>query len=245
MKYLSSVSLSLLAFAITYGSQTTFGQPAGGENLIVRKTDDFILTGSGSADNWSATEWIDLPQRNSRDSFRGFDTRLKLMYSDTGLYFLFSCDDQILTSTMNEDFMKLWKEDVVEVFLWPDVNDPLYFEYELSPLNYELPLLISNEQGDLARWMPFMYEADRQTRHLTAVEGGRKESGASITKWSAEFFIPYKLLRPLNNIQPSSGTIWRANFYRVDYDEGSIRYIWKAIESSFHEPDKFGIIVFE
>ena len=149
-----------------------------------------------------------------------------------------------MTATIHADFMDLWKEDVVEVFLQTD-QDPLYFEYEISPLNYELPILISNNKGDLARWQPFHYDADRKTRHATAVQGGEKKTNAVVSGWTADFFIPYKLLRPLNNIQPGPGTKWKANFYRVDYDNGEASWSWQPTDKSFHEYEKFGTLLFE
>jgi hypothetical protein len=52
--------------------------------------------------------------------------------------------DQVLTATLQEDFLDLWKEDVFEFFLWPDERQTVYFEYEISPLGVELPILIPN-----------------------------------------------------------------------------------------------------
>jgi hypothetical protein len=150
---------------------------------------------------------------------------------------------------MNSDFMDLWKEDVVEVFLWTDEISPVYFEYEISPLNYELPILISNftsnQKEDLVRWQPFHYDPDRKTRHATAVEGGEKKSNAKITGWTAEVFIPYKLLRPLKNISPKAGTKWRTNLYRMDYDNKRASWSWQLTSKSFHEYQNFGILVFD
>ena len=37
--------------------------------------------------------------------------------------------------------------DVFEVFLWTDEKQPIYFEYEISPLGYELPILVPNFGG--------------------------------------------------------------------------------------------------
>lgn len=131
--------------------------------IRVKKCADFAVTGDGSSPAWQNTDWIDLPQRSAGGPT--LDTRFKVLYSDSGMYFLFHNEDRKITSTMNADFMDLWKEDVVELFLWPDESMPAYFEYELSPMNYELPLLISNEEGNLTRWMPFHYESDRKTQH--------------------------------------------------------------------------------
>ena len=111
--------------------------------------------------------------------------------------------------------MDLWNEDVFEVFLWTDERYPVYFEYEISPLNHELPILIPNFGGQFLGWRPWHYERDRATRKATSIIGGPKQSGAAIEGWRAEFFFPYALLRPLQNVPPKPGTHWRANFYRM------------------------------
>jgi Carbohydrate family 9 binding domain-like len=214
------------------------------EILKVKRCPDFKVTGNGSNECWTKTGWMDItPRQISRGET--LTTKVKVLYSETGTYFLFDCQDRKLTATMNADFMDLWKEDVVEVFLWPDQDFPVYFEYEISPLNYELPILISNDKGDLVRWQPFHYDDDRKTQHATKVYGGKKKNGASIASWTAEFFIPYKLLKPLNNILPEPGTKWRANFYRVDYDNGQASWSWQLTDKSFHEYEKFGTLLFE
>ena len=51
-------------------------------------------------------------------------TQIKVLYSNTGLYFLMEGTDKTLTATMSEDFMNLWNEDVFEVFLWTDERFP-------------------------------------------------------------------------------------------------------------------------
>lgn len=212
--------------------------------LLVKKTAEFAIVGDGKNPNWSRTEWVSIPQRKTFGD--SFETRVKMLYSESGLYFLFHCQDQKLAASMEADFLDLWKEDVVEVFLWPDEDFPAYFEYELSPLNYELPLLVPNNKGDFLGWLPWHYQGDRKILHATSVEGGEKKSGAEISAWIAEFFIPYKLLKPLGNLPPVSGTRWRANLYRCDYDRGQMAYwAWQPIEVRFHEYQKFGTFLFE
>lgn len=210
--------------------------------IKVKPTNDFTVTGNGSHASWNTAAWITLPQRNKQEPL---STKVKTLYSTTGIYFLFHCTDKRISATMQADFLDLWTEDVAEVFLWPDTLQPAYFEYEISPLNYELPILISNHQGDLVRWQPFHYDADRKTQHATAVQGGEKKSGASIKSWTAEFFIPFKLLRPLQNITPRPGTAWKANLYRVDYDKDETEWSWQLTGKSFHDISKFGYLVFE
>ena len=214
---LGLAGLSLFALPSGY-PHTVQTQPDQRPRLSVKLADDFELTGSGDHAAWKAVEWT--PLRRRQADGHAYDTRFKILYSKTGLYFLMDGTDRKLTATMNEDFMDLWNEDVFEVFLWTDERHPVYFEYEISPLNKELPILIPNFGGQFLGWRPWRYEKDRITRKATTVQGGPKRSNAAIQGWRAEFFIPYALLRPLQNVPPKPGTRWRANFYRVDYDEG-------------------------
>jgi hypothetical protein len=223
--------------------QPTGGQSSDRPRLVVKATDDFEVTGTGEQAAWRSVEWT--PLRRRQPEGHQYDTRFKMLYSPTGLYFLMEGTDRTLTATMTDDFLDLWNEDVFEVFLWTDERYPVYFEYEISPLNHELPILIPNFGGQFLGWRPWHYERDRVTRKATSIIGGPKQSGASIEGWRAEFFFPYALLKPLQNVPPKPGTRWRANFYRMDYDEGKrTQWEWSPVGQTFHEFEKFGELEF-
>ena len=242
--YLLKTFLCFLLVINTFGTEAGVKVAQSKDSIIVHKTQDFTLSGDGQATAWQKTRWYPLTQRRNLEN--KLETKFKILYSETGIYFLFYNEDQFLTATKTTDFEKLWLEDVVEVFLWPDTDYDIYFEYEISPLNYELPILIPNIGGKFLGWRPWQYEGERKTRHLTKVTGGRKESGAKISGWYAEFFIPYQLLRPLDNVPPITGTIWRANMYRVDYDnQKTASWSWQETEGSFHDFKSFGRLVFK
>ncbi|PAY19203.1 hypothetical protein CKO51_12670 [Rhodopirellula sp. SM50] len=212
--------------------------------LNVNRCDDFTVNGKGDAAAWDSTDWVTLNRRpqGSHD----YTARIKMLYSATGVYVLFDGSDQTLTATMNEDFMDLWNEDVYECFFWPHEEDPVYFEYEISPLGFELPILIPNLDGRFLGWRPWHYEGDRKIKKAVSASGGKNQSMASVTGWRAEVFIPYALLKPLRNLPPKPGTCWRANFYRVDYDgQESTQWDWARVGESFHEFKKFGTLIFQ
>jgi len=228
---------------LAFTKQSVRAQPAA-KVLHVRPTEDFTVTGTGDAAAWQTVPWEPLAARGVER--RPHQTRVKTLYSKTGLYVLMEAEDRTLTATMNEDFLDLWNEDVFEFFLWPDERYTVYFEYEISPLGYELPILIPNFEGKFLGWRPWHYEGQRQTQKATTVLGGPKESGARVTGWKAEVYVPYDLLRPLQNVPPQPGTRWRANFYRMDYDDGkNTGWDWSRVGASFHEFSKFGTLVFE
>ena len=219
------------------------GQALSRPQLTIRQVDDFEVTGAGDHANWQKAEWTTLNRRQADG--HPYEARFKALYSRAGLYVLMDATDRKLTATMNQDFMHLWTEDVFEVFLWTDERYPVYFEYEISPLNYELPILIPNFGGTFLGWRPWDYEGDRKIRKATTVTGGPKQPGASIQGWRAEFFIPFALLRPLQNVPPAPGTRWRANFYRMDHDDGKhTQWDWARVGDTFHDYEKFGDLLF-
>ncbi len=240
MKKRSLIRLFLLCLILGANSSLIAAE-SGHDSVIIKKCLDFKITGDGQSDQWKTTGWINLNQPDPADP--AYNTKVKVLYSKSGIYFLFNCGDKRLTSTMKADDLNLWEEDVVEVFLWTDENFPVYFEYELSPFNYELPLMVPNNNGTFLGWLPWHYEGERKTQHATNV---RRENGKDISAWEAEFFIPYKLLAPLSNVPPLSGTKWRANMYRIDYDKGSeVPFAWQKVTGTFHEYKKFGTFIFE
>jgi cellulose/xylan binding protein with CBM9 domain len=235
------IALSLAAptdYAVRVQTQT-------GErpHLSVKPAQDFEVTGKGEDASWGKTEWTALGRRQADG--HPYDTRFKMLYSPTGLYFLMDGTDRKLTASLDDDFLDLWNEDVFEVFLWTDERYPMYFEYEISPLNHELPIMVPNFGGQFLGWRPWHYERERLTRKATSITGGAKTSNAAIQGWRAEFFIPYALLKPLQNVPPAPGTRWRANFYRMDHDEGKrTQWEWSPVGETFHEFEKFGTLEF-
>ncbi|NUR53108.1 MAG: carbohydrate-binding family 9-like protein [Acidobacteria bacterium] len=241
--FLASPSAGSEPFAVHRYDGPVREQPAERPRVTAKPTDDFDVTGSGDHPAWRQAEWTTLRRRQSDG--HPYDTRFKVLYSKTGLYFLIDGTDRTLTATMSEDFMDLWNEDVFEVFLWTDERYPVYFEYEISPLNRELAILVPNFGGRFLGWRPWHYDGNRLIKKATAVVGGAKESNASIQGWRAELFIPYAVLQPLQNVPPAAGTRWRLNVYRMDYDGGRrTQWDWAPVGNSFHEFEKFGDLLF-
>lgn len=235
------LTISLIMLALAFGS-TAKAQERTGKHatLAVHHTPDFEVTGDGAASGWNATDWIPLARIKGSSLY---ETKVKLLYSDKGIYALYQCEDKKINATLQQDFTSLWKEDVVEIFFWPDETYPIYLEYELSPLNYELAILVPNINGRSAGWMPWNYRGLKKTRKATSV---LRTADQKITGWIGEFFIPYALLSPLQNVPPKKGTEWRANMYRIDYDDRESAYwSWQPVNDSFHEFQKYGTLLFD
>lgn len=233
MKFFSLIFISLLCTSMY--AESSF-QDSG--VLHIKKTADFEINGKGDGINWSQTSFVNLTHRKGN---KHYISKFKMLYSENGVYCLYVSEDSTITSTLREDFADIYNEDVVEVFFWPNETSNIYFEYELSPYNYELPILVPNYEGKFLGWRPWHYEGDRLTKHAASIQSKNGQT----TSWIAEFFIPYKLLAPLQNVPPKSGSVWRANFYRIDYDDKTSQWSWMPTRKNFHDFEKFGKIIFD
>jgi len=131
-------------------------------------------------------------------------------------------------------------------FSRPDDGLPLYFEYEISPLGFELPILVSNNHGTFMGWLPWYYLNDRKIRKATAATGGPKQAGATVEGWTAEFFIPYLLFKGINGVPPGparagapTSTAWTTTTAIRRSGTGR-RWV-----ESFHEYRGFGVLLFD
>jgi hypothetical protein len=242
----------VLSFVLGVGCLRLFAQdttatkePGMNEPVIkVGACADFEVTGRGDAAQWERADWVPLHKRPNGP--HDYTARFKMLYSDKGIYVLFDGTDKTLTATLQEDFLDLWTEDVFECFFWTAEQHPIYFEYEISPLGHELPILVPNVDGKFLGWRPWHYEGARRTRTAVVAFDGPRQPHAQVSGWRAEVFFPYDLLKPLGNVPPKPGARWRANFYRVDYDDGhTTAWDWARVGPSFHEFRKFGTLVFE
>lgn len=221
--------------------------PSSSPQLKVPRVEDFALDGAGSAAPWKRAAWTTLHRVG--DGHLAYRTRAKVLWSRRGLYVLWDCVDRRLDCTLTADNADLFTEDVAELFLWPCEDHPVYFEYEISPLGFQLPIAVINDgQGRFHGWNAWKEDSDprRRIRRATAVRRGAKAAGAACSGWSAEIFIPFELLSGFINHRPRPGDRWRANIYRIDVaGRRPSHWAWSRIAGpSFHAYREFGTFVF-
>ena len=137
----------------------------------------------------------------------------------------------------NADIQAIWKDLEARQVINQRVADGGAFSINIRIVKEGDAPLVHASSADV--WV-------MQAGTATSITGGPKQSGANISGWTAEFFLPYHLLQPLDNVPPKPGTNWRANFYRMDHDGGrATAWSWVPVGRSFHEIQKFGTLNFE
>ncbi|HEX8279144.1 MAG TPA: carbohydrate-binding family 9-like protein [Segetibacter sp.] len=215
--------------------------------LGVIQTNDFMINGKGDNAAWDKAKWNNMVKLDTGG--RGYESKFKILYSTTGIYILFSGEDDKISTKEYNDFEQIYNGDVFEVFFLPTRQTPVYFEYEINQMRKELILTLSKTSSELYAWAPKYpsVEERKPIKKQVNVTGGKAEVGGLIKAWTAEVFLPYTILSLLPGVPPASGTVWNANFCRIDYDSGKmIKYSWTpTIQKSFHEIEKYQTIRFE
>ncbi|RXK48927.1 carbohydrate-binding family 9-like protein [Aquirufa rosea] len=210
------------------------------DTLLVHYVADFPIDGQATHTAWQKSPWYALPARN--ELAKGLDSRFKILYSDRGMYVYLEGKDQKVTTTFQNDFEDLYQADVFEVFFHTNPAAPVYFEYEINPLGKELVLMVPNFQNKFFGWLPWHYEGDRKVQKKVSLNHNVGTPGS----WSAEIFIPFTLLTPLENVPAKPGMTWKGNFCRLDYDTGKMaKWSWSPLPGTFHDYKKYGVFLFK
>jgi hypothetical protein len=169
-----------------------------------------------------------------------YQTEAKALYDDKFLYFSFRCRDDNIWATFKTRDLHLWDEEVVEVFLQADPQQPSYIELEVNPLGTMLDIYLL----DIRK--PLHYESWNSQHLKWGVQiFGTVDGKNGDREWTCEIALPLEDIVTAKNLPPQVGDRWRLNLYRVETRPRPASLAWSpTLKDDFHLPGKFGEIVF-
>jgi hypothetical protein len=160
----------------------------------------------------------------------GLSTAVRVAVRGGALLVRFDGRDRGVVATLTRRDDPLWREDVFEVFLSPQAEPTLYYEFEVNPLGALFDARVESPQG---RRETMRVDVAWNCPGLTARVRLRPD------RWSA-------LLRiPLTPMATCPVPVWRANFFRVDRGSPDEYSAWSptgADPPDFHRPEFFGFL---
>lgn len=164
----------------------------------------------------------------------GQRTRVRTFRDDTRWHVLFEMEDRQPWATLTERDGPLWTEEVVEVFVDPFGDLESYFEVEINPLGTVVDLVLRRTASGWRK--DFGWQAEGLVGTARRTDDG----------WTAELAIPFAAI---GDAPPVPGTIWRANFLRIDRPGGvgteAELSAWSPTGlRNFHRPEFFGTVEF-
>lgn len=173
-----------------------------------------------------------------------YETSVRVAYDDTNLYVAFHCRDQDIHSSFSKRDEYLWKEEAVEVFIDTDDQPNNYVELEVSPNNVLFDSYIVDPKNiDVEETLKFNLKGIKTAVALSGTTDNRQDSDRY---WTVEMAIPFTEIAKDFHPSQLSEANWKINFYRINHDASPLEYMaWSPTQGSFHQPMRFGRIIFK
>lgn len=181
------------------------------------------------------------PFLNSRDgSESALRTEGRMLYDDNFLYFAFKLEDSNIWATMRNRDDHLWLEEVIEVYLVPDLKGPNYIELEVNPLGSMIDIYLL----DIRKPIPYKSWNSHELEWAVSVDG-TIDGEPGDNGWQCEIKFPLSDAVTAPNLPPKPGDQWGMNLYRIDNKPERAGLAWSPImKGDFHTPSMFGTLVF-
>jgi hypothetical protein len=176
------------------------------------------------------------------------DVNAKLAYDEHNIYIIWQVKDRYVRAVAEKHQDAVYQDSCVEFFFIPDnLGGSEYFNLEMNcggtmlfhhqEFGKEGHKSVSDadiEQMEVAHSLPKIISQEIKEK----------------TTWYLEYAIPFKILAGYYQMEaPTSGTTWRANFYKCADKTSYPHWItWSKVqypEPRFHLPEFFGTLVFE
>ena len=218
-------------------------------SYVVKKlSSDISIDANWEKDTWQSIEPLAIMNfLGDEPSYKPL-AEAKILYDDHNVYVIFRVKDRYVRALPRKPNEAVWKDSCVEFFFAPDEAHPLYyFNLEVNCGGVPLMKYTKVPRKDFIS----MEEEDFNNLEIahSLPETVDPEIQDSIT-WTVEYRIPVTLLQKYSHVSsPASGTVWKANFFKIAEISSNPHYItWAEIkdkEVSFHKPEFFGKLLFE
>ncbi|MBI5094141.1 MAG: carbohydrate-binding family 9-like protein [Candidatus Hydrogenedentes bacterium] len=195
--------------------------------------------------------WKAIPPITSFRELKSFaapaeKTEFRIAYDDAYLYFSFRCDDADVFTLYEERDANLWESDVVELFLQPVSDNPIYYEFEIAPNNavYDARM-VNSGSGGFRRWAKWNCDIKTAAR----VDGTLNDWRDRDSGYTVEAAIPLAAFREAIGDKPLKGQTWKIAAARMNFSvtlEAEDRSSTANIASgSMHQKDGYNTLTFK
>jgi hypothetical protein len=218
--------------------------------IVRRQSQDCPLSLQWNDPGWENTPALSLRHFHSQSSEHRPDVSVKLRHCNFSLDVLFRVHDRYVKSLATEYQQMVCRDSCVELFVQPK-PDRGYFNFEINCGGTMLLYCIddaSRAGNTFAKYVKVTPEHAQQMQILTTMPKTTPIEIGQLIEWSLALRIPVSMLEPyVGAIGDLSGQTWRGNLYKCGDKTSHPHWAsWNPIgeKLNFHQPDKFGTLVF-
>jgi len=230
---------------------------------ILKTTDKIVIDGRDDEACWSKAPWTEF----FTDIKNGIPTttkatRCKMLWDKDFLYVFARLKESNLWATLTEHDSQVFQDNAFEIFINPDGSNFNYFEFQINAngtvWDLFMPKPYRNGGKNLTSW------DIKGLQKAIQLNGTLNNASDTDDNWSIELAIPLKSLSMSGNEPPKTGTIWRMNFSRVQWDLDTLNgkyfrkhdsitgklltehyYVWSPQGiTNLHYPERWGYVLF-
>jgi hypothetical protein len=218
--------------------------------VITRITDQVPLVGDPKAGPWKKAKTLKIDQFPWYTSGDKQATTVRVVYDDQAMYTQFLCEDEHIFAQTTQLNGPVCKDSCVEFFasILPE-EAPDYFNLEINCCGTFLLGFNSNRRGSGV----ITPQLAGRIKVASSLPGPTKAESPADNGWWVAVRLPFDVIAELPGqpVKVSSGTAWKANFYRCGGKTDRQYGCWSPADSSkfakpaFHVPECFGTFIFE
>ena len=225
-----------------------------------RATGDITIDGKLDEPSWQRANWtssfVDI-EGDKRPKPR-LATRAKMIWDDHYFYVAAYIEEPHVWASIKDRDGVIYRDNDFEVFIDPDGDTHLYYEFEINAYGTEWDLLLPRPYRDGGLFI--------NAWDIDALETGIKIWGTINDPsdfdegWSLEIAFPWEVLQQGNSrrVKEIDGQIWRINFSRVQWELDVVDGIYQKVQGksednwvwspqglvNMHYPEKWGYVLF-
>ena len=216
--------------------------------------------------NLNKSQWLSCPWSDDFVDIEGdsqpkprYRTRMKMFWSDSGLYIGAEMEEPHLWATLTEHDSVIFHDNDFEVFIDPDNDGLAYAELEINALNTTWDLLLIKPYLQGGRGVDGWEIQNLRT--AVQLQGTLNDPSTIDEGWSVEIHIPWHALWEISTgeVPPKSGDKWKINFSRVQWKLDIVNGMYVKPEGQkednwvwspqgvidMHRPERWGIVTFQ
>lgn len=221
--------------------------------IVKRATSKPDQTGRWDTGPWAEANIDKVEVFSDTSSDHRPSTEFKLLYDDEAIYVHFKVQDKYVIALEKENQSNVCRDACVEFFAWPKPVSNGYFNFETNcgglVLCYYITEWEEKEKG-LGHHVELSEEHLKGLNIYHNMPRRITEEIKEDTIWQIEYQIPKSYLEEYMKVEIGDlkGQEWRANFFKCGNNCSKPHWaMWKdnTPPLSFHQPRKFGNLIFE
>jgi hypothetical protein len=172
-------------------------------------------------------------------------TKARLLWDRKYLYFVAEMEDADLYADVKEHNGMTWHNDVFELFFKPSKDSLLYYEFQVTPLNTKLELMLPSRGA--GGWQRFRSAGEMGMETAVKLDGTLNKWDDKDRGWVAEGRIPWTAFKAAGG-KPEAGAVWRFALCRFDYsatlEQPELSSCAPLTRPEFHRYEDYGELKF-